>query len=222
MSSPLFLTRFCRLWREIGQVKVPPCSLLARAAADAKSAGDAFELHLAVPAIGPGPAPAEDQYDHLPALLARSFFDSPVFRIERAILRFAGIGAPTTSAEIQSMKFASVADDDTVAMWRYAEGTDRDLLFRWASGGYSGGTWFRAERQPGGASVRLVFGSYLHNPLSHMMGRGIGAPGDETRSAGARARLFNSFHLAYSRILLAAAGALFEEALRQAGVDGQL
>ena len=37
----------------------------------------------------------------------------------------------------------------------------------------------------------------------------------------ASARLLNSFHLAYSRVLLAAAGAHFEEALRQAGMDGQ-
>ena len=119
------------------------------------------------------------------------------------------------------MKFASVADADTVAMWRYAEGTDTDLLFRWHGvlGGteFSGGSWFRAERQPGGASVRLMFGSYLHNPLRDRIGQGNGAPGDETRFAGARARLIYSFHLAYSRILLAAAGAHFEEALRQAG-----
>eukprot|EP00964_Phaeocystis_antarctica_P156700 scaffold126503_cov63-Phaeocystis_antarctica.AAC.2 len=63
----MFLTRFCRLWREVGQVKVPPCSLLARAAADpdAKSTDcDAFELHLAVPATGAGP---EDKYGYLPA-----------------------------------------------------------------------------------------------------------------------------------------------------------
>ena len=62
-----------------------------------------------------------------------------------------------------------------------------------------------------------MFGSYLHNPLRDMMGLGIGAPGDETRPAGARARLLYSFHLAYSRILLAAAGAHLEEALHQAG-----
>ena len=59
----MFLTRFCRLWREVGQVKV----LLARAAADAKSTGDAFELHLAVPAIRPGDPSEMDQYDYLPA-----------------------------------------------------------------------------------------------------------------------------------------------------------
>ena len=115
------------------------------------------------------------------------------------------------------MKFASVADADTVAIWRYTEGTDTDLLFIWAGTGYSGGSWLRAERQPGGASVRLMFGSYLHNPLRDMTGQGIGAPGDETRPAGARSRLLYSFHLAYSRVLLAAAGAHFEEALRQAG-----
>ena len=124
------------------------------------------------------------------------------------------------------MKFASVADADTVAMWRYAEGTDTDLLFRWHGvlGGteFSGGSWFRAERQPGGASVRLMFGSYLDNPLRDLIGQGTGgAPGDETRFAGARARLLNGLHLAYARILLAAAGALFEEALHQAGMDGQ-
>ena len=61
----MFLTRFCRLWRDVGQVKVPPGSLLARAAADAKtSQSDAFELHLAVPATGAGP---EDKYGYLPA-----------------------------------------------------------------------------------------------------------------------------------------------------------
>ena len=61
----MFLTRFCQLWRETGQVKVPPCSLLARAAANAKSTDcDAFELHLALPATGAGP---EDKYDYLPA-----------------------------------------------------------------------------------------------------------------------------------------------------------
>ena len=60
----MFLTRFCRLWRETGQVKVPPGSLLGRFAADAKSTGDAFELHLAVPATGAGP---EDKYGYLPA-----------------------------------------------------------------------------------------------------------------------------------------------------------
>ena len=63
----MFLTRFCRLWREVGQVKVPPGSLLARAAADAESTGDAFELHLAVPAIRP-----EDQDENLPALLGKA------------------------------------------------------------------------------------------------------------------------------------------------------
>ena len=62
----MFLTRFCQLWRDVGQVKVPPCSLLARAAADAKSTGDAFELHLAVPAIRPGDPSEMDQYDYLP------------------------------------------------------------------------------------------------------------------------------------------------------------
>ena len=149
-----------------------------------------------------------------------------MFRIERAILRFAGLGAPTTSAEIQAMRFASVADADTVATWRYAEGTDTDLLFIWegtlAGTVYSGGSWLRAERQPGGASVRLMFGSFLHNPLRDMIGQGVGAPGGETCFAGARARLLNGFHLAYARILLAAAGAHFEEALlHQAGMDGQ-
>ena len=75
----------------------PRCSLLASAAARARGEPDAHELILAgLPIIDDS---ATELDVPLRVVFARSFFDSPLFRVERALLHLVGQGVATSNAE---------------------------------------------------------------------------------------------------------------------------
>lgn len=203
MRTATRLATFVRHWQKARQVPVPRCSLLASAAARARGEPDAHELILAgLPIIGDSVTELDVP---LRVVFARSFFDSPLFRVERALLHLVGQGVATSNAEIQTMAFDSEAEH--VACFRLVEKTRCETLFRWSvapRGAPAGGTWLRAE-QRADASVSLSLGSFVDRTEA----------GERRKLSSAMRFAYSQvlvpLHFSYSRLLLAAAAARFEE-----------
>ena len=159
---------------------VPGSSLLARYLRDAHYA-DAFSTDT---------ARAVAFADYVTA-----FYTTPVFRLERLILKYA-VAKPSTDADARALADGA----DTFAAWRVeARGTDELLLCD-----YMGRTrsWLRTEALDGGGT-RLWFGSAVVPVADANTGRPrLGVP-------------FNAllgFHRLYSRVLLGAAAARLDRA----------
>lgn len=117
-----------------------------------------------------------------------AFYTTRVFKLERAILR-ATLGRRSTDAEAAA--FAR-GERDAFAAWTVVARTADQLLTRDVFG--RTGSWFQVE-STGAASTRLRFGSTV-----------IARRSDDGRPRiGSGFRGLLGFHVAYSRVLLAAA-----------------
>ena len=118
-----------------------------------------------------------------------AFYTSPVFRIERWILRVAA-GAPSTDQEARDLMAGS---RDSFAVWSVAERTDTQLLM----GDRYGKTrsWFRVTPQESAATL-LQFGSAVASRSNS---------GAVPRARGSLFGLLLKFHVVYSQVLLHAA-----------------
>jgi len=126
-----------------------------------------------------------------------AFYTSPVFRIERWILRVAA-GAPSTDQEARDLMAGS---RDSFAVWSVAERTDTQLLM----GDRYGKTrsWFRVTPQESAATL-LQFGSAVAARR-----RANGSSG-----MGGGFRLLLEFHRFYSKVLLRSAWKQLDRAPR--------
>eukprot|EP00123_Amoebidium_parasiticum_P021633 comp70918_c0_seq1/m.48123 comp70918_c0_seq1/g.48123 ORF comp70918_c0_seq1/g.48123 comp70918_c0_seq1/m.48123 type:complete len:227 (-) comp70918_c0_seq1:452-1132(-) len=184
--------------------RAPTRSLLQRRVAKYGIYGDAFAVRASVGGRLGTAAPEE-----VLKLYMDSFFTSPVFKLERFILRLARQGRPVTDSDIRSYEYEK---GDAVQVFTVVETTHTEALFCWDEK-LHGYTWFavqRAGQQPalteevgvseGSGEVVLLFGSAL---------KGGGA--DEVNGAMSLFwRTALAFHVAYSRLLLAAALRRFE------------
>jgi len=118
-----------------------------------------------------------------------AFYTSPVFRIERWLLR-AFVGAPSSDSGVRALADGSAA---SFAAWYVADRTTTQLLM--CDRYERTRSWFRVLALEGGGTL-LQFGSAV-----------VAAPdkgtGAATRSRGFR--LLLGFHVLYSRLLLNAA-----------------
>ena len=120
-----------------------------------------------------------------------AFYTSPVFRIERLILR-ALIGTPSSDAEARALADGSAA---SFAVWYVGERTATQLLL--CDRYERTRSWFRVVALSGGRTL-LQFGSAV-----------AAARGDRTgtSSLGGTFRLLLRVHVLYSQVLLHAAQA---------------
>jgi hypothetical protein len=118
-----------------------------------------------------------------------AFYTSPVFRLERLVLRILA-GAPSTDSDVQS-----VADGSGMlfAIWRVGERTATQLLM--CDRYEKTRSWFRVAPTDGGQTV-LQFGSAVAASRNRRTA---------TVSMGRWFRWLMGFHVLYSRILLSAA-----------------
>ncbi|HLZ98929.1 MAG TPA: hypothetical protein VKP66_13400 [Steroidobacteraceae bacterium] len=118
-----------------------------------------------------------------------AFYTSPVFRIERAILRILA-GAPSTDTEARGMADGS---GSSFAIWRVGERTTTQLLM--CDRFEKTRSWFQVVPLEGGGTV-LRFGSAVATSRDRQNG---------ALSVGLGFRWLMGFHVLYSRILLNAA-----------------
>jgi hypothetical protein len=122
-----------------------------------------------------------------------AFYTSPVFRLERAVLRL--LKLPSTDAEARAV---AEGTGDTFAAWRVGQRTATQLLMCDVMGRTR--SWFAVT--PLGAASQsgtvLQFGSGIAATID-------AATGQRGRSLGFR--LLGDFHIAYSHVLLGAAKA---------------
>lgn len=118
-----------------------------------------------------------------------AFYTSPVFRIERTILRILA-GSPSTDGEARGVADGSCS---SFAIWRVGERTSTQLLM--CDRFEKTRSWFQVAPMDGGGTL-LRFGS----AVSESRNRETGAV-----SAGRAFRWLMGFHVLYSRILLSAA-----------------
>jgi hypothetical protein len=118
-----------------------------------------------------------------------AFYTSPVFRIERAILRILA-GAPSTDAEARGVADGS---GSAFAIWRVGERTTTQLLV--CDRFEKTRSWFQVAPMDGGGTL-LRFGS----AVAASRNRETGA-----LSVGRHFRWLRGFHVLYSRVLLRAA-----------------
>ncbi|KAF0682555.1 Aste57867_25353 [Aphanomyces stellatus] len=109
--------------------------------------------------------------------VARAFFQSPVFQVERMVLNLAGAYV-TTDAAIDSLPFAV---GDSVVMFKVVDTTPNELLFKY-SDKVNGHSWLAVSDD----GRRLRFGSTIQN-------------------ASLAVRLFTPIHLIYAQVVLASA-----------------
>ena len=123
------------------------------------------------------------------AEFVREFYSSPVFRIERFLLRFLA-GSPSTDAQVRG-----VADGtgDSLAVWRVGARTETQLLM--CDRFERTRSWFRVIPL-GPNETRLQFGSAVASRRHLETG---------TLVMGDGFRLLMRFHVLYSQILLNAA-----------------
>ena len=119
-----------------------------------------------------------------------AFYTSPVFRIERAILRFIA-DAPSTDAEARGVADGS---GSSFAIWRVGERTTTQLLM--CDRFEKTRSWFQVAPMEG-AGTLLRFGSAV---VAASRNRETGA-----LSVGRGFRGLMAFHVLYSRVLLGAA-----------------
>jgi hypothetical protein len=118
-----------------------------------------------------------------------AFYTSPVFRIERAILRFFA-GAPSTDTEARGVADGS---GSSFAIWRVGERTTTQLLM--CDRFEKTRSWFQVAPMVGGGTL-LRFGSAVAKTRNRETG---------SSSVGRGFRWLMGFHVLYSRVLLAAA-----------------
>jgi len=128
------------------------------------------------------------------AVFVEAFYTTPLFKIERQILRFA-VAKPSTDTQAAQLAVGTV---DTFAAWRVeARGADQ-LLLADISGRTRSWLMVRPETTSAGMSTRLYFGSAVVptvDPRSGRMRMGLGFSA------------LLGFHRLYSRLLLASARA---------------
>ena len=122
-----------------------------------------------------------------------AFYTSPVFRLERAILRLAKL--PSTDAEARAV---AEGTGHTFAAWRVGQRTATQLLMCDVMGRTR--SWFAVTQSgaPGQSGTVLQFGSGVVATVD-------AATGVRRRSLGFR--LLGGVHVAYSHVLLGAAKA---------------
>ncbi len=122
-----------------------------------------------------------------------AFYTSPIFRIERAILRL--VKLPSTDAQARAV---AEGTGQTFAAWRVGHRTGTQLLMCDVMGRTR--SWFAVTPFEAGASsgTLLQFGSGIATTVD-------AATGERRRSLGFR--LLGGFHILYSRVLLGAAKA---------------
>jgi hypothetical protein len=118
-----------------------------------------------------------------------AFYTSPVFRIERAILRILA-GAPSADAEARAVADGS---GSSFAIWLVGERTPTQLLM--CDRFEKTRSWFQVVPLEGGGTV-LRFGSAVATSRDRQTG---------ALSVGRGFRWLMGFHVLYSRILLNAA-----------------
>lgn len=126
------------------------------------------------------------------AAFVEAFYTTPLFKVERLILRFA-VAKPSTDAQAAQLAAGTA---DTFAAWRVEARAIDQLLLSDMFGRTR--SWLMVRPEPTGASMhtRLYFGSAVvpvRDPQSGQMRMGLGF--------GALA----GFHRLYSRLLLASA-----------------
>jgi hypothetical protein len=118
-----------------------------------------------------------------------AFYTSPVFRIERAILRILA-GAPSTDAEARG---AADGSGSSFAIWRVGERTTTQLLM--CDRFERTRSWFQVAPMEGGGTL-LRFGSAVAVSWNRET---------EALSVGRGFRWLTGFHVLYSRVLLSVA-----------------
>lgn len=116
-----------------------------------------------------------------------AFYTSPIFRIERWILRCL-VAAPSTDAEAHAVADGS---GSSFAVWRVAERSMTQLLM--CDRYERTRSWFRVVPMSGGRTL-LQFGSAV-----------AADPSDAPATRGRGFRVLLGFHVAYSKLLLHAA-----------------
>jgi hypothetical protein len=119
-----------------------------------------------------------------------AFYTSPVFRLERLILRILA-RAPSMDSDVQSVADGS---GTLFAIWRVGERTATQLLM--CDCFEKTRSWFQVVPLAGGAATVLRFGSAVSSSRNRETG---------TLSMGRWFRWLVGFHVLYSRILLSAA-----------------
>jgi hypothetical protein len=130
-----------------------------------------------------------------------AFYTSPVFRIERWLLR-AFIGAPSSDAGARGLADGSAA---SFAAWYVGDRNATQLLM--CDRFERTRSWFRVVALDGGGTL-LQFGSAVaaapgSEPGGGPVGGPVGEPGAAAQSRGFR--LLLGFHVLYSQVLLNAA-----------------
>ncbi|MEO8718123.1 MAG: hypothetical protein ABI423_07865 [Burkholderiales bacterium] len=132
----------------------------------------------------------------LPASLAQfveAFYTTPVFKLERAILKWA-LSMPSTDAQAAQL---AAGTGNSFAAWRVEKRAQDQLLL--CPVGKRTRSWLMVA--PCAAGTRLYFGSAVVPARNSRTGRG---------SLGAPYRALLGFHRLYSRILLHAARSRLE------------
>jgi hypothetical protein len=119
-----------------------------------------------------------------------AFYTSPVFRVERGILRFLA-GASSTDAGARGVAEGS---GTTFAIWRVGERTATQLLM--CDRYEKTRSWFQVVPMEGGVATVLRFGSAVSSSRHRETG---------TLSMGRWFQWLVGFHVLYSRILLSSA-----------------
>ncbi len=127
----------------ITQTPVPDGSLLQALATDTGAYADCFEAKVTCD------VPADDAFERFVFL----FFDSPVFRLERAVLRLSG-KAPK---ERNNPLALAQGDTDVFAVWRVHQRTETEILMAVPETPVR--TWLSLEKDGGTAELR--FGSAI-------------------------------------------------------------
>jgi hypothetical protein len=121
-----------------------------------------------------------------------AFYTSPVFRIERWLLR-ALVGAPSSDSDAHALAAGSAA---SFAVWYVGKRTATQLLM--CDRYERTRSWFRVVSLDGGRTL-LQFGSAIAAERTDRADRAGG------RALGRRFRLLLGFHVFYSQLLLHAA-----------------
>lgn len=151
---------------------------------------------------GPNPTAWEQYSDCFTTTISRpvalaefvyAFYTSPVFRLERAILRL--VKLPSTDAQARAV---AEGTGQTFAAWRVGQRTGTQLLMCDVMGRTR--SWFAVmpSGTPGQARTVLQFGSGIAVTVDP-------TTGERRRSLGFR--LLGGFHILYSQVLLGAAKA---------------